>query len=72
VEAKEHLTTAPRQRVTLMIVYHDALGQEPDETYTGPVYERVEGDDQWRMMAQTQHFNHEPQTAWNTLLINAL
>ena len=25
-----------------------------------------------RYGAQTQHLNHEPQTAWNTLLINEL
>jgi hypothetical protein len=48
--AKERQATAPRQTVTLKIVYYDALGQEPDECYQGPVYERVEGDDEWHLI----------------------
>ena len=48
--AKERQTTAPRQRVTLRIVYHDMLGHHPDACFTGPTYERVEGEDQWRLI----------------------
>jgi hypothetical protein len=49
--AKERQVTAPRQRVTLKIVYTDQSGQEPDECYTGPTYERVEGESEWHLMA---------------------
>jgi hypothetical protein len=50
MRARRSQATAPRQRVTLRVVYYDALGQEPDACYTGPTYERVEGDDQWRLI----------------------
>ena len=48
--AKERQTTAPRQRVTLQILYYDMSGQEPDVCYEGPTYERVEGEDQWSLI----------------------
>jgi hypothetical protein len=47
--AKQRLAE-PRQRVTLKIVYHDVSGHHPDECYTGPTYERVEGDDAWHLI----------------------
>jgi hypothetical protein len=48
--AKERQTTAPRQRVTLQILYYDLSGYHPDALYDGPTYERVEGDDQWHLI----------------------
>ena len=50
MRAKQRQQTAPRQTVTLQVVYLDALGHPTDEGYTGPTYERVEGGDQWRLM----------------------
>jgi hypothetical protein len=41
---------APRQTVTLQVVYHDALGVEPDLIYPGPTYERREGEALWRLI----------------------
>ena len=50
MRARQHQATAPRQRVTLRVVYVDALGQEPDAIYTGPTYERVEGEGAWHLI----------------------
>ena len=50
LRARERLSAAPRQTVTLQVVYYDALGHEPDVIYTGPTYQRVEGEDQWRVI----------------------
>jgi hypothetical protein len=50
MRARQHQATAPRQRVTLRVVYSDALGQEPDVLYTGPTYARVAGDNTWQLI----------------------
>ena len=50
MRARQHQATAPRQTVTLRILYVDASGQEPDALYTGPTYARVEGEGAWRLI----------------------
>ena len=51
LRARERQAHAPRQTLTLQIVSYDAFGHEPDVIYPGPTYQRVEGDDQWRLIS---------------------
>jgi hypothetical protein len=48
--AKERQEAAPRQTVTLQVVYSDAFGHAPAVLYTGPTYQRVEGAGTWRLI----------------------